>query len=95
MKKEDKIPTLNIKLEERIVESKIVYTSWIVIETPYMIFSDKNGTRKIWTKNKKKIECPCGGHFYNTSISIHNKTEIHKTYLKIQDLESRLKEAGL
>jgi uncharacterized membrane protein len=55
MKKEDKIPTLNIKLEERVVESKIVYTQWIVIETPYMIFSDKNGTRKIWTKNKKKI----------------------------------------
>jgi uncharacterized membrane protein len=55
MKKEDKIPTLNIKLEERIVESKVVYTQWMVIETPYMIFSDKNGTRKIWTKNKKKI----------------------------------------
>jgi hypothetical protein len=55
MKKEDKIPTLNIKLEERVVESKIVYTQWMVIETPYMIFSDKNGTRKIWTKNKKKI----------------------------------------
>ena len=51
----DKIPTLNIKMEERIVESKTTYTSWIVIETPYMIFSDKNGTRKIWTKNKKKI----------------------------------------
>lgn len=55
MKKEDKIPTLNIKMEERIVESKVVYTQWMVIETPYMIFSDKNGTRKIWTKNKKKI----------------------------------------
>jgi uncharacterized membrane protein len=55
MKKEDKIPTLNVKLEERIVESKAVYTPWIFIETPYMIFSDKNGTRKIWTKNKKKI----------------------------------------
>jgi uncharacterized membrane protein len=55
MEKKDKIPTLNIKMEERIVESKIVYTPWIVIETPYMIFSDKNGTRKIWTKNKKKI----------------------------------------
>ena len=46
MEKKDKIPTLNIKMEERIVESKVVYTSWIVIETPYMIFSDKNGTRK-------------------------------------------------
>jgi hypothetical protein len=55
MGKKDKIPTLNIKIEERIVESKIVYTPWIFIETPYMIFSDKNGTRKIWTKNKKKI----------------------------------------
>ena len=55
MEKKDKIPTLNIKMEERIVESKVVYTPWIVIETPYMIFSDKNGTRKIWTKNKKKI----------------------------------------
>lgn len=55
MKKEDKIPTLNIKMEERIVESKTTYTSWIVIETPYIILSDKNGTRKIWTKNKKKI----------------------------------------
>ena len=51
----DKIPTLNIKMEERIVESKITYTSRIVIETPYIILSDKNGTRKIWTKNKKKI----------------------------------------
>ena len=55
MEKKDKIPTLNIKMEERIVESKITYTSWIVIETPYIILLDKNGTRKIWTKNKKKI----------------------------------------
>ena len=54
MNKEE-IPTINIKMEERIIESKVVYTPWIVIETPYMIFSDKNGTRKIWTKNKKKI----------------------------------------
>ena len=54
MNKEE-IPTIDIKMEERIVESKVVYTPWIVIETPYMIFSDKNGTRKIWTKNKKKI----------------------------------------
>ena len=55
MKKKTKIPTLNIKMEERIVESKITYTPWIFIETPYIILSDKNGTRKIWTKNKKKI----------------------------------------
>ena len=54
MNKEE-IPTINITMEERIVKSKVVYTPWIVIETPYMIFSDKNGTRKIWTKNKKKI----------------------------------------
>lgn len=51
--------------------------------------------RDYYAKNKKKIECPCGGHFYNTSISIHNKTDIHKNFVKIQDLEKRLKEAGL
>ena len=41
MNKEE-IPTINITMEERIVKSKVVYTPWIVIETPYMIFSDNN-----------------------------------------------------
>ena len=58
-------------------------------------YKNESYYREYYAKNKKKIECPCGGHFYNTSISIHNKTEIHKTYLKIKDLENRLKEAGL
>ena len=27
----------------------------MIIETPYMIVVDKNGKRKVWTKDKKKI----------------------------------------
>ncbi len=51
----DKIPTIDLKMETKEVKGGIVYTPWMVIETPYIIYSDKNGTRKIWTKNKKKI----------------------------------------
>jgi hypothetical protein len=54
MSKEE-IPTIDLKLETKEVKSGIIYVPWIIVETPYMIFSDKNGTRKIWTKNKKKI----------------------------------------
>ena len=50
-----KIPTIDLKIETKEVKGGIVYTPWMVIETPYIIYSDKNGTRKIWTKNKKKI----------------------------------------
>jgi hypothetical protein len=50
-----KIPTIDLKIETKEVTGGIVYTPWMVIETPYIIYSDKNGTRKIWTKNKKKI----------------------------------------
>jgi hypothetical protein len=51
----DKIPTIDLNMETKEVKGGIVYTPWMVIETPYIIYSDKNGTRKIWTKNKKKI----------------------------------------
>ena len=51
----EEIPTIDLKLETKEVKGGIIYTPWIIVETPYMIFSDKNGTRKIWTKNKKKI----------------------------------------
>ena len=54
MKKEE-IPTIDLKLKTKEVKGGIVYTPWMIIETPYMIFSDKDGTRKIWTKNKWKI----------------------------------------
>jgi hypothetical protein len=54
MNKEE-IPTLDLKLETKDVKGGIIHVPWIIVETPYMIFSDKNGTRKIWTKNKKKI----------------------------------------
>lgn len=50
-----KIPTIDLKMVTKEVKGAIVYTPWMLIETPYMVFSDKNGTRKIWTKNKKKI----------------------------------------
>jgi hypothetical protein len=55
MNKEDEIPSIDLKLESKSIEGKIIHVPWIIVETPYMIFSDKNGTRKIWTKNKKKI----------------------------------------
>jgi hypothetical protein len=51
----EEIPTIDLKIETKEVKGGIVYTPWMVIETPYIIYSDKNGTRKIWTKNKKKI----------------------------------------
>jgi len=49
------IPTIDLKLETKEVKGGIVYVPWIIVETPYMIISDRNGTRKVWTKNKKKI----------------------------------------
>jgi hypothetical protein len=51
----EEIPTIDLKLETKEVKGRVVYTPWMIIETPYMIFSDKDGTRKIWTKNKWKI----------------------------------------
>jgi hypothetical protein len=51
----DQIPEIDLKLETKTVESKIVYAPFIMVETPYMILSDSDGTRRIWTRNKKKI----------------------------------------
>ena len=51
----EEIPTVDLKLETMEVKGKVIHTPWIVVETPYMILSDKNGTRKIWTNNKKKV----------------------------------------
>jgi hypothetical protein len=52
---ENKIPEINLKLESREVQGKVVYTPWKIIDTPYMILSDRNGTRRVWIKSKKKI----------------------------------------
>ena len=52
---EQEIPTIDLKMETKEVEGKMVYLPYTLVETPYMIFSDKNGTRRIWTNNKKKI----------------------------------------
>lgn len=51
----DNLPEINLKLETKEIKSKVVYTPYILTETPYIVLSDKNGTRKIWTKNKYKI----------------------------------------
>ena len=51
----EEIPTIDLRLETKEVKSGLIYVPYILLETPYMIFSDKDGTRKIWTKDKKKI----------------------------------------
>ena len=55
MNKEEEIPTIDLKLETKEVKSKVIKTNWTIVETPYMILSDKNGTKRIWTNSKKKI----------------------------------------
>jgi hypothetical protein len=52
---EQEIPTIDLKMVTKEVKGGIVYTPWTIIETPYMIYSDANGTRKVWTGNKWKI----------------------------------------
>lgn len=49
------VPTLDLKLETKEVKSDIITVPYIFVTTPYMIVSDKNGTRKVWIKSKKKI----------------------------------------
>lgn len=48
-------PTIDLKLETKEIKGGMIYCPYILIETPYMIISDMNGSRKVWTKNKKKI----------------------------------------
>jgi hypothetical protein len=55
MSEEKEIPEINLKLEEKTVEGKIITIPYIIVDAPYVIYSDKDGTRKIWTKNKWKI----------------------------------------
>jgi hypothetical protein len=55
LKNEEEIPTIDLKMVTKEVKGGIFYTPYIIVETPYMIYSDANGTRKIWTRNKWKI----------------------------------------
>ena len=55
MSNKEEIPTINLKLETKEVKSRVVKTDWTIVETPYMILSDKNRNRRIWTNSKKKI----------------------------------------
>ena len=49
------IPTIDLKMETKEVKGKMIQTPYILVETPYITLSDKDGERKIWTKNKTKI----------------------------------------
>lgn len=52
----EKIPTIDLKLESRIVKGGSIPTRKILVETPYMVFGEYGGRyRKIWTSNKFKI----------------------------------------
>ena len=51
----EEIPTIDLKIETKEVKGGVIHVPWMIIETPYMIFSDRHGTRKIWTKDKIKI----------------------------------------
>ena len=54
MNKEE-IPTIDLKMETKEIKSRIVYVPYVIFQTPYMMISDANGTRKVWTTNKWKI----------------------------------------
>lgn len=55
MNKEKEIPTIDLEMKTINVESGFVYCPYILINTPYIILCDKDGVRKVWTKNKLKI----------------------------------------
>jgi hypothetical protein len=41
-------------------KNKIVYLPFILVQRPYVLLSDKNGTRKIWEKDKLiLLDCYC------------------------------------
>jgi hypothetical protein len=52
---EDKIPEIDLKMESKEVKSGVIYVPYRIINTPYMMISDKDGTRRVWNTSKKKI----------------------------------------
>ncbi len=56
MNNEKEIPSIDLKLETKEVKGGyVIKTNYTLVDTPYMILSDKNGVSKIWTNNKTKI----------------------------------------
>lgn len=53
--KTGKIPEVDLKLESKEIQHGIVYVPWVIVDTPYIEVSDKNGTYKVWVKSKQKI----------------------------------------
>lgn len=49
------VPTLDLKLETKEVQGKAIYVPWLMVNPPYLLVSDRQGTRRVWIKNKKKI----------------------------------------
>lgn len=49
------VPVVDLKMESKDIKPGIRYVPWTIVTTPYMIVSDKEGTRKVWTKSKWKI----------------------------------------
>lgn len=54
---ENKIPEINLKAETKVVkaETRMLRSPFILVNPPYMMYSDKNGTRRIWIRNKRSI----------------------------------------
>lgn len=49
------IPEINLTLETKEVKTGIVYIPYILINPPYILLHDKDGSRKVWIANKTKI----------------------------------------
>ena len=49
------VPEVDLKMGSKEIKPGIRYVPWIIVTTPYMIVSDKEGTRKVWTTSKWKI----------------------------------------
>jgi len=51
----EEVPVVDLKMESKEIKPRIRYVPWTIVNTPYMIVSDKEGTRKVWTTSKWKI----------------------------------------
>lgn len=55
MSDQENVPEIKIDLKSKEIKTRIVKVPYILVTTPYMTVSDKNGTRKVWIKSKRKI----------------------------------------
>lgn len=50
-----KVPEIDLKMESVEVKGNVKRVPWILVTTPYMMVTDKNGTRRVWSKSRRKI----------------------------------------